>query len=232
MSDCLVGVFRHATDEKDTRPQVAVLALNERWLNATIVLVDVTIDLYRKLGVVSIETSRIPEVQGWLNSAEPQDLCQRHRFSEEAAARTSSLLQSPGYAAFGPEFAEKAVLIGYDAVSDTGVSHSCLPYPVTTLARANGVQVVLIDGCGAFGKSFLATIPRKQLKDWLEWVKKTGTRDDDPLLVCQDCSRQWHQSEVFGLHTVDPRSILERVAPGEPMPYGECPVCRALCHPR
>jgi len=43
---------------------------------------------------------------------------------------------------------------------------------------------------------------------------------------CANCQAYWHSDEL-----VYPIPHLEeRVAPGEPMPEGECPACGALCH--
>jgi hypothetical protein len=46
---------------------------------------------------------------------------------------------------------------------------------------------------------------------------------------CQDCGRQWTDDEIIPLSDI--QHLLERVAPGEPMPSGECPTCGALCQP-
>lgn len=43
---------------------------------------------------------------------------------------------------------------------------------------------------------------------------------------CQNCRTLTPTEELF-----EPDRLWERVAPGEPMPSGECPECRALCHP-
>lgn len=43
---------------------------------------------------------------------------------------------------------------------------------------------------------------------------------------CQNCGEVWGENEL-----VNPiPDLVERVAPGEPMPAGECPECGALCH--
>lgn len=44
---------------------------------------------------------------------------------------------------------------------------------------------------------------------------------------CQNCGAIMGVSDICPLSEKD---ILERVSPGEPMPYGECP-CGALVHP-
>ena len=46
------------------------------------------------------------------------------------------------------------------------------------------------------------------------------------ILRCQNCRKRWKLDELKPL--VD---VMERVAPGELMPYGECPDCGAVCHP-
>lgn len=46
-------------------------------------------------------------------------------------------------------------------------------------------------------------------------------------LECQDCGEycdQYDAKEIQHIH--------DRVAPGEPMPWGECPKCGALLHPQ
>lgn len=48
------------------------------------------------------------------------------------------------------------------------------------------------------------------------------------MCACQNCS--W-TGPAEALKPVPEIGILERVAPGEPMPAGECPECGALCHP-
>jgi hypothetical protein len=47
------------------------------------------------------------------------------------------------------------------------------------------------------------------------------------LYRCQNCEKEWLNSE---LKEIDVKHLAERVAPGEPMPQGECPACGALCH--
>lgn len=49
----------------------------------------------------------------------------------------------------------------------------------------------------------------------------------EPFSACQDCT--WVGPDRL-LHEI--RDLHERVAPGEPMPSGECPVCHALCQQR
>jgi hypothetical protein len=43
---------------------------------------------------------------------------------------------------------------------------------------------------------------------------------------CQNCAELWGEEELKEI-----KDIFQRVAPGEPMPSGECPECGALCHP-
>jgi len=46
---------------------------------------------------------------------------------------------------------------------------------------------------------------------------------------CQNCGREAEEEELLPLEEV--RHLLERVAPGEPMPAGECRSCGALAQP-
>lgn len=43
---------------------------------------------------------------------------------------------------------------------------------------------------------------------------------------CQNCQMVWADKVLK-----DVRDLTQRVAPGEPMPSGECPSCGAVCHP-
>jgi len=43
--------------------------------------------------------------------------------------------------------------------------------------------------------------------------------------ICQNCQAT-HDEELLN----EVKDIHERVAPGEPMPAGECPDCGAVCH--
>ena len=45
--------------------------------------------------------------------------------------------------------------------------------------------------------------------------------------ICQDCGKTWTDEQLNEIT----HGIWERVAPGEPMPSGECPECGALCQP-
>lgn len=46
-----------------------------------------------------------------------------------------------------------------------------------------------------------------------------------PLAQCQDCQEQFPEDKLLPIE-----DIGQRVEAGEPMPAGECPSCRALCH--
>lgn len=57
---------------------------------------------------------------------------------------------------------------------------------------------------------------------------KTKTREIEPLFECQNCGWKGPEEDLKKyIH-----HIQDRVAPGEPMPAGECPKCGALCHER
>ena len=46
-----------------------------------------------------------------------------------------------------------------------------------------------------------------------------------PSSECQNCGKKWPDTEL------EPeKDIHQRVAPGEPMPNGQCPDCGAVCH--
>src|SRR4051794_40201056 len=48
------------------------------------------------------------------------------------------------------------------------------------------------------------------------------------MFRCQNCTEKWYRVELVNVDNIP--GIHERVAPGEPMPAGECPECGALCH--
>ncbi len=48
----------------------------------------------------------------------------------------------------------------------------------------------------------------------------------DPESECQNCGQRWPFAALKEI-----QHIHQRVAPGEPMPSGECPDCGALCQP-
>jgi hypothetical protein len=49
---------------------------------------------------------------------------------------------------------------------------------------------------------------------------------NEPLSECQDCGGVFPQSKLKPV-----KDLHARVAPGEPMPSGECPECGAVCQP-
>jgi hypothetical protein len=69
--------------------------------------------------------------------------------------------------------------------------------------------------------------------DLLETLRKDARNrhedEGDSLHQCQNCGTLYLFSEL----TNPVPDLQERVAPGEPMPSGECPEadCRAVCHP-
>lgn len=48
---------------------------------------------------------------------------------------------------------------------------------------------------------------------------------DEEQFECQNCGKRWAIDELLPV-----QDLLQRVAPGEPMPAGECPECGAVCH--
>jgi hypothetical protein len=52
---------------------------------------------------------------------------------------------------------------------------------------------------------------------------------DEPTEKCQNCGNLYLEDEL----STPIKDLTQRVAPGEPMPSGECldPECRALCQP-
>jgi hypothetical protein len=54
----------------------------------------------------------------------------------------------------------------------------------------------------------------------------TFTDHEDERSECQNCRLTWKDDELKEI-----KDLSERVAPGKPMPSGECPECGALCHP-
>ena len=69
--------------------------------------------------------------------------------------------------------------------------------------------------------------------DLLETLRKDARNryeaEGDSLHRCENCGNLYLFSEL----TNPIHDLHERVAPGEPMPSGECPAaeCRAVCHP-
>lgn len=52
--------------------------------------------------------------------------------------------------------------------------------------------------------------------------KCEGGCEEGGSYECQNCGERWHEEDL--------NPVKERVAPGEPMPAGECPDCGAVCH--
>lgn len=48
------------------------------------------------------------------------------------------------------------------------------------------------------------------------------------MFECMNCGKSYQ--DVEELKPLELATIFERVAPGEPMPAGECPACGAVCH--
>jgi DNA-directed RNA polymerase subunit RPC12/RpoP len=48
---------------------------------------------------------------------------------------------------------------------------------------------------------------------------------EERVAVCQNCGQVWPEPALRPI-----RDVEQRVAPGEPMPAGECPECGTLCH--
>lgn len=74
-------------------------------------------------------------------------------------------------------------------------------------------------------------IPFHALRDkqgirYLWVVEVTDIDCSEESFECQDCGREWEEDDLYPVE-----DISERVAPGEPMPSGECPWCGAVCHP-
>jgi len=56
---------------------------------------------------------------------------------------------------------------------------------------------------------------------------KDEVTDGDDKSTCQGCGHVW--PDVMLITPIE--DLYQRVSPGEIMPSGECPACRALCHP-
>ena len=50
----------------------------------------------------------------------------------------------------------------------------------------------------------------------------------DLIIECQGCDKVWRENQVIPLENVP--DLLQRIAPGEKVPFGECCACGALCH--
>jgi hypothetical protein len=59
-----------------------------------------------------------------------------------------------------------------------------------------------------------------------ETIRGTFANENDDC-ICQNCEQTWELSELNQI-----KDIFQRVAPGEPMPAGECPDCGCLCQLR
>ena len=56
---------------------------------------------------------------------------------------------------------------------------------------------------------------------------KSEVPDSEHKSQCQNCDTVWPDAVL-----INPiPDLSQRVAPGEPMPSGECPSCGAVCHP-
>jgi hypothetical protein len=68
----------------------------------------------------------------------------------------------------------------------------------------------------------------QRLNEWWEAVDGELEEEDEEekMHECQNCQTMWDKSVLNPI-----KDIGQRVAPGEPMPSGECPDCGALCHP-
>jgi len=58
-------------------------------------------------------------------------------------------------------------------------------------------------------------------------LEDLGLTDEDiyQRYECQNCGTKWTAKELEPVE-----DVLERVAPGEKMPAGQCPECGAVCH--
>jgi hypothetical protein len=54
--------------------------------------------------------------------------------------------------------------------------------------------------------------------------------DMDSIVECQLCDKEWRENQVIPLENVP--DLLQRIDPGEVVPFGECPdpECGGLCH--
>jgi hypothetical protein len=48
------------------------------------------------------------------------------------------------------------------------------------------------------------------------------------VIACQGCDKVWREDQVIPLESVP--DLLQRIAPGEVVPFGECRECGSLCH--
>ncbi len=86
------------------------------------------------------------------------------------------------------------------------------------------------------GRKFIeGTIPRlveqlTKLNENLGVLLSSRTEEVSDQSKCQNCG--WTGDEGMMKNPwPDIPDLTERMAPGEPVPSGECPECGALCHP-
>ena len=58
-------------------------------------------------------------------------------------------------------------------------------------------------------------------------AEKVSVSPGVAVFECQNCRTFMARQDM---NPLPEKGILERVGPGEPMPHGECPVCRAVVH--
>src|SRR5258708_6035330 len=79
------------------------------------------------------------------------------------------------------------------------------------------VRPYVIAADAALGENFGAKVTVE--------VHETSWDASEPLSQCDNCQDIFPESELKPVE-----DLSERVAPGEPMPSGECPTCGAVCH--
>lgn len=55
--------------------------------------------------------------------------------------------------------------------------------------------------------------------------QRKAARATQPTALCDNCESRFTANKLLPI-----KDVFDRVAPGEPMPLGECPNCGALCH--
>lgn len=83
-------------------------------------------------------------------------------------------------------------------------------------AAASHIETTITKRAGA-----VRPLPAKLLESLPEWPTEAGSNCEP----CPNCGRQWFADQLRSI-----RDPFQRIAPGEPMPAGECPECGALCH--
>ena len=69
----------------------------------------------------------------------------------------------------------------------------------------------------------------KRKLDWIDMANKAIEEIEEPRKFrCQDCDEVLGEDDLIPVDEV--KHLHERVAPGEPMPAGECKHCGALAH--